>query len=283
MKKYIFAIFIVLILNVSIFSFDKGFTLGLRANFSGSYTDPHISKQDMDYLGAKFMKGMLGFVMSGEAELTYIFEAKRYFNFMTNHTFGGLGLAFNIGVGSGFSGQISGSVEEGIGNIDVYCRVFMSPVLNFGTSIKTYFMKNRLALSFTLGGKVPLDPDPTYELYTNLSEEKLKELKKSGPDFYPETGTLVVSDKMMKKINPIGFSFKIGLAYNQPVIETMELTIGTHLQYCIYKPKYVIMPKKIVDAAKGKNKNIDFERDPIKSFYMNNLDFGLSLGLLFKV
>nr|WP_225969010.1 hypothetical protein [Treponema pedis] len=32
--------------SFSAFAFEEGFTLGLRANFSGSYTDPHINEAD---------------------------------------------------------------------------------------------------------------------------------------------------------------------------------------------------------------------------------------------
>ncbi len=287
MKKWIIMPLMVCVMSLSAFAFDSGFTLGVRANLAGSLTDPHISKEDRNYLGAEFMRGMLGFVVSGDVELTYIFDSKRYFNYTDNNIFGGLGWAFNLGIGQGFSGQISGSTNERIGKIDVYCRVFMSPVLNFSTSLKTYFLKNRLALSFTVGGKMPMDPDPTYELYSNLTKKQLEDCEAEGLDFYPETGTLVVSEKMMKKINPIGALLKLGVEYNQPVIETMELTFGAFLQYYIYRPKYVIMPKKVVDAAvlNGQKNGItiDFENHPINSFYMNSFDFGLIVGLLFKV
>ena len=67
--------------SFSAFAFEEGFTLGLKAIFSGSYTDPHINEADKEYLGAAFMRGMAGFIMNGEAELTYIFDSKRYFNY----------------------------------------------------------------------------------------------------------------------------------------------------------------------------------------------------------
>jgi len=38
-----------------------------------------------------------------------------------------------------------------------------------------------------------------------------------------------------------------------------------------------------LENAKKVNPKIDFEKDKLKSFYMNNFDFGISLGLLFKV
>lgn len=288
MGKKLFFIILLVVLAAPVFSFDDGFTLGLNVYFSGSYTDPHIGVKDREYLGAAFMKGMLGFVMSGEAELCYIFDSKRYFNYTSNNVFGGLGLGFNLGIGQGFSGQISGQNNETVGQINVYCRVIMSPVLNFGTSLKTYLLGNRLTLGFTIGGKMPLDPDPTYELYSNLSEEDIEKLKNDpGIDFGAETGTLIVSDEMIKKINPIGVLLKGSIEYNQPVIKMMELTIGGYIQYYIYNPGYVTMPKKVAHAAKVNGqqfgRTVDFEKDPVKTFFMNSLDFGISLGLLFKV
>ena len=59
------------------------------------------------------------------------------------------------------------------------------------------------------------------------------------------------------------------------------------MSYTIYKPGYVALPKKIAKAAvengKLKKINVDFENHKLKSFYMNNFDFGVSLGLSFTV
>jgi hypothetical protein len=266
------------VIAIHLYAFDSGFTLGLKANFSGSYTDPHIGKKDMEYLGAQFMRGMVGFVMSGEAELAYAFDAVRYFNCQTNDVFSGLRLAFNLGVGQGFSGQISGS-----DGVEVYCRVYMTPIVTFGTAVKAMFFQNRFALGFGLGGKMLADPQPTYELYTNLNEKQLKALKQEGADFYPETGTLYIPKSMMKKMNPLGLTLKTSIEYNQPVISRMDLTVGAYMSYTIYKPGYVSLPRKLMENAKKVNPKIDFEKDKLKSFYMNNFDFGISLGLLFKV
>lgn len=299
-KKIFFLVMFVFV-SFSAFAFEEGFTLGLRASFSGSYTDPHINEADKEYLGAAFMRGMAGFIMNGEVELTYIFDSKRYFNYTNNDIFGGLGLAFNLGVGQGFSGQISGTKNmsfpaSGGGSytkdIEVYCRVYMTPVVTFGTSLKTMLLKNRLVLGFGIGGKMLADPQPTYELYTNLNKAEIDHLIDNGglgggPDFSSETGTLFIPESMMKKMNPLSLLLKLSIDYNQPIISTMGLTLGGYLSYSIYKPGYVALPKKIEDAAiiNGKKNGVDvnFARDPIKSFFMNNLDFGISLGLLFKV
>ena len=288
-KKLFFLVMFVFV-SFSAFAFEEGFTLGLKAIFSGSYTDPHINEADKEYLGAAFMRGMAGFIMNGEAELTYIFDSKRYFNYTNNNIFGGLGLAFNLGIGQGFSGQISGQYNELIGkDIEVYCRVYMTPIVTFGTAVKAMLFKNRFAVGFGLGGRMLADPQPTYELYTNLTDEEAKKLYNNGngPDFYPETGTLYIPGSMMKKMNPLGLVLKTSIEYNQPVITRMDIMIGAYASYTIYKPGHVALPKKIAKAAieNGKNKGIDvnFERDPIKSFFMNSVDFGVNLGLLFKI
>lgn len=272
------------------FAFEEGFTLGLRANFSGSYTNPSLNEADKGYLGASFMRGMVGFIMNGEAELTYIFDSKRYFHYTDNSIFGGLGLAFNLGVGQGFSGQISGQYNGIVGkDIEVYCRVYMTPVITFGTMVKAMLFKNRLVIGLGIGGKLLADPQPTYELYTNLTDEEADTLYNNGngPNFYPETGTLFIPGAMMRKMNPLGFIFKAAIDYNVPLIEKMSVTIGSYASYTIYKPRYVSLPKNIAKAAveNGKITGIDvnFERDPIKSFFMNSFDFGVSLGLLFKI
>ncbi len=44
-RKFIFLVMFVFV-SFSAFAFEEGFTLGLRANFSGSYTAPHINEAD---------------------------------------------------------------------------------------------------------------------------------------------------------------------------------------------------------------------------------------------
>ena len=287
-KAIIFIFF--LIIPLQFLAAGDNLTLGLKAHFLGSYTDPHIGEEDKNYLGAQFMRGMVGFIMTGEAELTYTFDAVRYFNCQTNDVFSGLGLAFNLGIGQGFSGQISGQYNELVNkNIEVYCRVYMTPIVTFGTAVKAMFFQKKLAAGLGIGGKMLADPQPTYELYTNLTDEEAKMLHNNGkgPDFYPETGTLFIPSDMMRKMNPLGITLRTSVEYYQPLIPRMDIIISTYIAYTIYKPGYVSLPKKIAKAAIENGKinsiSVDFERDKIKSFYMNNVDFGISLGLLFKV
>lgn len=292
-KKTVAAVLLAAVI-IHAYAFDSGFTLGLKANLTGSLTRPKISKEDMDYLGGDGMRGSLGYVTTGEADVTYIFDSIRYFHLQDNSIFGGLGWGFALGLGQGFSGQISGQYNNDLNNkkgkrIDVFCRVHMTPVMTFTTGVRSYFLRNRLSLGFNTGIRMPLDPQPTYELYTNLTPEEVKELKKTGLDFSSETGTLLISNEQMKKINPIGFTFKGSIEYNQPFLSNMEIVLGGFLAYTVYKPKYLAMPQKLINAAKagGEKKDppvdVDVVNRPINSFYMNSLDFGVTVGLTFKV
>jgi len=150
------------------------------------------------------------------------------------------------------------------------------------TGVRSYFLRNRLSLGFNTGIKMPLDPQPIYELYTNLTPDEVEALKTEGFDFSSETGTLLITQEQMKKINPVGFTFKGFIEYNQPFLSNMEIVFGGFLSYTIYKPKYITMPQKLVNAAKYNNPSVDFDK-PINSFYMNSFDFGVHVGLAFKV
>lgn len=292
-KKTVAAVLLAAVV-VHAYAFNSGFTLGLKANLTGSLTDPRISKKDMDYLGGNGMKGMLGYITTGEADLTYLFDSIRYFRLQDNSVFGGLGWSFVLGLGQGFSGQISGQFNDRLNGdkgkqIDVFCRVHMTPVLTLTSGVRSYFLRNRLSLGVNTGIRMPLDPQPIYELYTNLTPDEVEQLKRVGLDFSSETGTLLITQEQMKKINPVGFIFKGFIEYNQPFLSNMEILLGGFLSYTIYKPKYVTMPQKLIDAAKagGKLKNppvdVDVINKPINSFYMNSLDFGVTIGLTFKV
>lgn len=292
LHKKAVAVVLLTVIAIHLYAFDSGFTLGLKANLTGSLTDPRINKKDLDYLGGNGMKGMLGYITTGEADLTYIFDSIRYFRLQDNSVFGGLGWSFALGLGQGFSGQISGQFNDKLNGgkgkqIDVFCRVHMTPVLTLTSGVRSYFLRNRLSLGLNTGIRMPLDPQPIYELYTNLTPDEVEELKKEKLDFSSETGTLLITQEQMKKINPVGFIFKGFIEYNQPFLSNMEIVLGGFLSYTIYKPKYVTMPQKLIDAAKAggaaKGITVDVVNTPINSFYMNSLDFGITIGLTFKV
>lgn len=294
MHKKAAILILIAVSTLNAHAFNSGLRLSLRANLTGSLTRPKINKADLDYLGGDAMKGMLGYITTGEADLTYLFDSIKYFQCKDNTVFGGLGWSFALGLGQGFSGQISGQFNDRLNNgkgkkIDVFCRVHMAPVLSLGTGIRSYFLWNRITLGGTVGIRMPLDPQPTYELYTNLTPDEVQELQSIGLDFSSETGTLLITEAQMKKINPVGYTFKGFLEYNQPFITNMEIILGAFLSYTVYKPKYVTMPQKLIDAAKAGGKlkkppvDVDVVNTPINSFYMNSFDFGINVGLNFKV
>ena len=287
-KKSLFLVCFFFLVNFALSAFDTGFTLGLKAYPTATLTLPHINKKDMAYLGGNGMKGMLGYVTTGSAELTYLFDSVRYFGYSDMSIFSGLGLSGYFGVGQGFSGQISGQYNEVVGDISVYCRVYMKVTLNMGTTLKTFLFNKRMSVNFGLGLNMLLDPHPTYELTTNLSTEDVEKLRDSPAklDFGNEVGTLLISNEMMKKMNPVGYVFSFGIDYYQPVTQHMQLTLGAFVSYNIYKPGYVSLPQKLAEAAKigaiARGEEIDLSK-PIKSFYMNSFNFGLSIGLVFEV
>lgn len=289
LHKKTVAVVLVAAAAVHLSAFDSGFTLGLKANLTGSLTQPRISKADMAYLGGDGISGSLGYVTTGEADLTYIFDSIRYFRLQDNSVFGGLGWGFALGLGQGFTGQISGQYDKTLGKkIDVFCRIHMTPVLTFTTGVRSYFLRNRLALGLNTGIRMPLDMQPIYEMYTNLTPKEVEEIKKETGkdgepiDFSNETGTLLITEEQMKKINPIGYIFKGYIEYNQPFLANMEIVLGAFLSYTIYKPKYITMPPKLIHAAEKQGaKNVT--TTPIDSLYLNSFDFGVTVGLTFKV
>lgn len=286
-KKLSILFIFIFFLSTNVHSFGTGFTLGITVYPAGTLTRPHINKKDMAYLGGNGMRGMLGYITTASAELTYLFDSIRYFGYSSKSIFSGLGLSGYVGVGQGFSGQIAGQSNEAVGNIDVYTRVYMKVTMNMGTKLKTFLFNNRMSIDLGLGLNILLDPHPTYELFTNLSQENLEKLRSGvGIDFNSEVGSLLITDDMMKKMNPVGYVFHFGLEYYQPVSDYVQLTLGSFMSYTIYKPRYVVLPQKIEDAAKkgaqAEGRELDLTK-PINSFYMNSLNFGLSIGLLFEV
>ena len=292
LHKKTVAVVLLATIVVHLYAFNSGFTLGLKANLTGSFTRPKINQTDMALLGANRMDGSLGYITTGEVDLTYIFDSIRYFRMQDNSIFGGLGWSFALGLGQGFTGQISGQYDTDAlkKQIDLFCRIHMTPVLTFTTGVRSYFLRNRLSLGGNIGIKLPLDPQPVYEVYTNLTPEEVNILKKATKgevDFSNETGTLLITDEQMKKINPIGFIMKGYIEYNQPFLNNMEIVLGAFLSYAVYRPKYVTMPQKLITAAQAnaikENRTLNLVDTPINSLYLNSLDFGVSIGLTFKV
>ncbi|KLI50121.1 hypothetical protein SZ41_03055 [Brachyspira hyodysenteriae] len=249
------------------YTFDEGFIWALKANFNGSATLPSISAEDLDKLGAAYMKGSVGYTMDGEAELGYLFGAERWFS-MSPDKFSGMSVFASIGVGNGFAGQVAGN--EGV-TVNMFINVSYAPVISFGVGTKAYFFNSRLALGLHLGGKLIADLSPEYLAYFDQ--------EMAG---FPEIGEIIVTDFMIKNMNPVMFSMKFMIEYNQPVNDRVEVILGAYTRFNVYSPGYITMPDslyKLMEPVKDPNFTLE---TPLKSYYINSLDFGLTLGLAFK-
>lgn len=262
-------------------AFEQGWVLNMKANVGGSLTIPSISQADLDYLGANKMEGTLGFVAAGKAEVGYIFDSPTYFNLPNDHVFSGVGAFGYIGVGEGFAGQISGKNVEGQ-QVNVFMNIYYTPVISLGATGKAYFFNNRLAVGLSAGMKMIADTAPEYEQYADVVV----------PGLESAVGTIIVDDWMMKNMNPFTASFELLVEYNVPILPTMELILGGYTQFNIFKPKYITMPPSLAELAVGEaqSKHEKGERDepldlrkPIKSYFINSFDFGLTISLGFKL
>ncbi|MGP1439062.1 MAG: hypothetical protein ACTTKH_08335, partial [Treponema sp.] len=88
-KKKYYIFLLSLFFSSSIFAVDNGFTLGINVYPTAALTMPHISKEDMAYLGGNGMTGMLGYITTSSAELTYLFDSVRYFGYQDGSIFSG--------------------------------------------------------------------------------------------------------------------------------------------------------------------------------------------------
>lgn len=281
-RKFLSNIISIIILTISLnsinlYGFEEGFIWGLRANFNGSATLPSISQEDLDKMGASFMKGSVGYTMDGEAELGYLFGVDRWFGGKKSEfsKFSGMSLYVSVGVGSGFSGMVSGGTFKGV-SAQVFININYAPVVSFGIGSKLYLLESRLALGLQLGGKLIADTSPEYLAYAdqtiNLGDVKL-----------PEMGEIIVTDFMKKNMNPIMFSIKLMLEYNQPINDRVEVILGIYSRFNIYKPKYITMPDSLLQLIQNGADKPNFNTEtPMSSLYLNSIDFGLSLGLQFR-
>ena len=282
---------VMLFMTTSIlYSFEEGFIWGLRANFNGSLTLPSISQEDLDKLSAAYMKGAVGYTMDGEAELGYLFGAERWFGKEKSDfsKFSGISLYVSIGVGTGFSGMVAGNTLKADSNsAPISAQMFMNvnykPVISFGIGSKLYLFESRMAIGLQLGGKVIADTSPEYLAYSD-SDSTFASL--TPPVKLPEMGELIVTDFMKKNMNPVMFSIKLMLEYNQPINDRVEVVLGIYTRFNIYKPKYITMPDSLlglINAAKKTQNAAEFNpQTPLNSYYINSLDFGVTLGLQFR-
>ncbi|WP_157150760.1 hypothetical protein [Brachyspira sp. SAP_772] len=273
MRKKINFIIIFFVIALNLYSFDEGFVWGLRANFNGTATLPSISASDLDKLGAAYMKGSVGYTMDGEAELGYLFGSERWFNGMDPSKFSGMSLYASIGVGNGFAGQVAGNTFTSGGitsTVAMYINVSYAPVVSFGVGTKAYFLNSRLALGLQVGGKLIADLSPEYLAYADDSTV-----------LTPEVGEIIVTDFMIKNMNPLMLSIKFSLEYNQPVNDRVEVILGAYTRFNLYSPGYITMPDSLLKLLQGVRPNFSVETR-LSSYYINSLDFGLTLGLAFK-
>ncbi|TXJ51023.1 hypothetical protein [Brachyspira aalborgi] len=274
-----FLVVMLFMITSILYSFEEGFIWGLRANFNGSLTLPSISQEDLDKMGAASMKGAVGYTMDGEAELGYLFGAERWFGKEKSDfsKFSGMSLYVSIGVGTGFSGMVSGNTIGGA-TVNVFMNVNYKPVISFGIGSKLYLLESRMAIGLQLGGKVIADTSPEYLAYSD-SDSTFASL--TPPVTLPEMGELIVTDFMKKNMNPVMFSMKLMLEYNQPINDRVEVVLGIYTRFNIYKPKYITMPTSLLGVIQGIRPSFTAET-PMPTYYINSLDFGLTLGLQFR-
>ena len=269
---------VMLFMTTSIlYSFEEGFIWGLRANFNGSLTLPSISQEDLNKMGAAYMKGAVGYTMDGEAELGYLFGAERWFGKEKSDfsKFSGMSLYVSIGVGTGFSGMVSGNTIGGA-TVNVFMNVNYKPVISFGIGSKLYLLESRMAIGLQLGGKVIADTSPEYLAYSDTDLSAV-----FTNTTLPEMGEIIVTDFMKKNMNPVMFSLKLMLEYNQPINDRVEVVLGIYTRFNIYKPKYITMPTSLLGVIQGIRPSFTAET-PMPTYYINSLDFGLTLGLQFR-
>ncbi len=273
MKK-IFINILIFICCLPLYGFDEGFIWALKANFNGSATMPSISKADLDKMGASYMKGAVGYTMDGEAELGYLFGSEKWFNSMSSDKFSGMSFFGSIGVGSGFAGQVAGNtIDEN--TVNMFINVSYTPVISFGVGTKAYFFNSKLALGLHIGGRMIADLSPEYLAYADVDLSPMADL--------PEIGEIIVTDFMIKNMNPVMFSVKLMLEYNQPVVDNrLEVILGAYARFNVYSPKYITMPDSLFELMNTVRPDFTMET-PLKSYYINSLDFGLTLGLGFNV
>lgn len=268
-KKYVI-IAVLLCAVIPVFAFDEGFVWGMKANFNGTATLPSINQRDLNTLGAAYMKGSVGYTMDGEAELGYLFGSERWFNHSTD-IFSGVSVYGSIGIGNGFTGQVAGNTVEGV-TADMFVNINFAPVISFGVGSKTYFLNSKLSLGLWLGSKLIADLSPSYLVYSSHPEVNEK---------IDKVGEIIVDDFMIKNMNPFSFSTKLFLEYHQPINSNVEMTLSPYMRFNVYTPKYVTMPPQLLELLKVASPNFNTQT-PLPSYFLNSLDFGISMGLSFK-
>ena len=92
---------------------------------------------------------------------------------------------------------------------------------------------------------------------------------------------LQVGGKLIADLSPSYFSIKFSLEYNQPVNDRVEVILGIYTRFNVYSPQYITMPDSLLKLMEAVRPNFTTETK-LPSYYINSLDFGLTLGLAFK-
>jgi len=252
-------------------AFETGPLLYLRADFGGALTTPFISDKSLKQFNrdAVKMSGMMSsLLMSGEIEGGYVFGSDTFFGLRKNHPFSALGTFAFLGFGQGNTSQKVSAIVSGK-SFDTFMVVDFMPVVDFGISAKAYFFHNRLALGAGIGGRLIADMSPDYLVYS------------TDTNIIPtQVGQIIVTEDMMKKMNPLMFSTKVIIEYNIPVLETTDIVMGWYTRYNIYRPKYLTAPPKLVQIAESNGGNLT---KPFPDYWLNSLDFGVNIGFAFKL
>ena len=264
----------ILILGFSFFpaaAFQGGPLLYLHAGFGGSLSLPSISDASLKQFNkdAVKMTGMTSsLLISGEVEGGYVFDSNRFFGLSKGHPFSALGVFAYIGMGQGNTSQKVSAVVSG-NTFDTFMIVDFTPVVNFGVIAKAYFFHNKLALGASLGGRIITDFSPDYLVYSADSA------------IIPtEVGQIIVTEDMMKKMNPFMFSAATVIEYSISLMETTDIVFGWHTKFNLYQPKYLTAPPSLAKLARDNGGDIS---QPFPDYWLNSLDFGVKLGFAFKL
>lgn len=260
---------ILLFAVANLHAFDEGFIWGLRGNFHGYATMPSISGEDLDKMGASYMKGGVGWAWEVEGELGYVFGTKRWFPQAHGSFFSGLGVHAFVGVGSGGAKEIAGNTIEG-NTVNMYINIDYMPVITLGGGFRAFFWESKLAAGIFVTTKMIADMSPSYIAYSD-----------NPSIFHTEAGEIIVDDWMMKHMNPFSLSLKMNAEYYQPINNYVRVIIGAFVRFNNYSPGYITMPKSLLDMMHLVRPDFD-TRQPLESFFLNSFDFGLTLGLSFR-
>lgn len=265
---------------VNAHAFEEGFIWGVKANAFGGITIPSINKNDLDKMGAEFMKGGMGLYFDGEVDLGYIFGTEKWFPKIHGKPFSGVSVYASLGIGNGGVNEIAGQTVNGK-VVSMFVNVSYAPVLSLGIGSKAYFLENRISAGLWLGTRIIADTSPSYIAYTDAVGDGLI----NGGD--SEIGEIIVTSNMMKNMNPFSFSMRGCFEYHQPINHYVRLTLGVFGRFNIYSPKYITMPKSLMsmmnsDLKKKGRPEFDAENTPLKSFFLNSFDFGVTVGFTFR-